>query len=97
VRQRTIDPRELGIEPCDPHDLQGGTPAENATTTREILAGAAGGKRDAVLLNAAGAIAAAGHADDLAEGLELAREAIDGGTALERLDELARFSQESGA
>jgi anthranilate phosphoribosyltransferase len=97
VRQRTIDPRELGIEPCDPLDLQGGTPAENATTTREILAGAAGGKRDAVLLNAAGAIAAAGHADDLAEGLELAREALDGGAALERLDELARFSQESGA
>jgi anthranilate phosphoribosyltransferase len=97
VRPRTIDPRELGIEPCDPRELQGGTPAENAATTREILSGATGGKRDAVLLNAAGALAAAGHADDLAEGLERAREALDGGAALERLDELARFSQADGA
>jgi anthranilate phosphoribosyltransferase len=97
VRPRTIDPRELGIEPCDPRELQGGTPVENATTTREILSGARGGKRDAVLLNAAGALAAAGHADDLAGGLERAREALDGGAALERLDELARFSQADGA
>ena len=94
VRERTIDPRDLGIDRCDPGELQGGTPAENAITTREILAGAAGGKRDAVLLNAAGAIAAAGHAEDLAEGLALARSSLEGGSALERLDELVRFSQE---
>ena len=42
--------------------------------------------------NAAGAIAAAGHAEDLREGLELARLAIDSGAAAERLDELARFT-----
>jgi anthranilate phosphoribosyltransferase len=46
-----------------------------------------------VLLNAAGGIAAAGHAKDLREGLELAREAIDSGAAATRLDELARFSR----
>jgi anthranilate phosphoribosyltransferase len=45
-----------------------------------------------VLLNAAGAIAAAGHAEDLAEGLERAREALDDGAALARLDELVTFS-----
>ena len=58
-----------------------------------MLAGADGGRRDAILLNAAGAIAAAGHAEDLREGLELAREAVDSGAAAARLDELARFSQ----
>jgi anthranilate phosphoribosyltransferase len=58
-----------------------------------VFAGADGGKRDAVLLNAAGAIAAAGHADDLHEGLELARRALDSGAARERLDELAEFSR----
>jgi anthranilate phosphoribosyltransferase len=92
VRERVIDPVELGIEPCDPAELRGGTPEDNAATTRAVLAGARGGKREAVLLNAAGAIAAAGHADDLAEGLELAREALDGGAALARLEELVAFS-----
>jgi anthranilate phosphoribosyltransferase len=93
VREQTIDPRDLGIDRSRPEELNGGTPEENAATTRAILAGTPGGKRDAVLLNAAAAIAAAGHADDLAEGLELARAALDSGRALETLDELARFSQ----
>jgi anthranilate phosphoribosyltransferase len=46
-------------------------------------------------LNAAGAIAAAGHAHDLAEGITLAREAIDGGVAAERLAALVAFSRQS--
>jgi anthranilate phosphoribosyltransferase len=92
VRARTIDPVELGLERCDPDELRGGSPAENAEAFREVLAGAVGGRRDAILLNAAGAIAAAGHAADLREGLELARNAVDSGAAKARLDELARFS-----
>ena len=67
-------PLELGVERCDPGELRGGSPAENADAIRAVFAGALGGKRDAVLLNAAGAIAAGGHAEDLREGLELARE-----------------------
>ena len=49
-------------------------------------------KRDAILLNAAGAIAAGGHAEDLRDGLELAREAVDSGAAAERLEALVAFS-----
>jgi anthranilate phosphoribosyltransferase len=94
VRERTIDPAELGIGPCDPDELRGGAPEENARAIRDVLAGADGGRRDAVLLNAAGAIAAAGHAADLREGLERAREAVDSGAASERLEALTRFSQE---
>ena len=93
VRERTIDPAELGVERCDPGELAGGSPAENAESIRAVFAGARGGKRDAVLLNAAGAIAAAGHAEDLREGLERAREALDSGAAAARLDELAEFSR----
>jgi anthranilate phosphoribosyltransferase len=93
VRERIIDPLDLGIQPCDPAELRGGSPAENAQAIREVLAGANGGRRDAILLNAAGAIAAAGRAEDLREGLELAREAIDSGAAAARLDELAEFSR----
>ena len=46
-----------------------------------------------MLLNAAGAIAAAGHAKDLEEGLGVAREAIDSGAAGERLETLIAFSR----
>ena len=62
-----------------------------------MLGGAAGGHRSAVLLNAAGGIAAAGHARDLREGLELAREAVDSGAAGARLDELVAFTQAEAA
>jgi anthranilate phosphoribosyltransferase len=94
VHERTIDPAELGVARCDPDELRGGTPAENAQAVRDVFAGTdGGGKRDAVVLNAAGAIAAAGHAEDLREGLELARRALDSGAARERLDELAEFSR----
>ena len=95
VRERVIDPAELGIAPCDPAELVGGSPAENARTAREVLAGAPGAKRAAVTLNAAGAIAAAGHAADLAEGLAAAEEAIESGRAAARLEELLAFSQQS--
>jgi anthranilate phosphoribosyltransferase len=95
VRERAIDPADLGIAACDPNELRGGTPEENARAIRDVLGGADGGRRDAVLLNAGGAIAAAGHASDLREGLERAREAVDSGAAFERLEALARFSQES--
>ena len=96
MRERELDPLDLGVPRCDPNALRGGTPAENARTIRSILSGAGGGGRggkDAILLNAAGAIAAAGHAEDLREGLELAREAVDSGAAATRLEELARFSR----
>jgi len=94
VRRREIDPLDLGIERCAPEELGGGDPAENAETIRRIFSGADGGKRDAVLLNAAGAIAAGGLARDLAGGVGLAREAIDSGAAGERLEALIAFSQE---
>jgi anthranilate phosphoribosyltransferase len=93
VRERVVDPAELGIDPCDPAELEGGTPQENARTIEQILSGARGGKREAVLLNAAGGIAAGGHAADLREGIELAREAIASGAAAARLEELREFSR----
>ena len=93
VRTRNIDPLEFGIERCDPSELRGGSPAENAAAIRAVFAGENGGRRSAILLNAAGAIAAAGHADDLRAGLEVARDAVDSGAALARLDALVAFSQ----
>jgi anthranilate phosphoribosyltransferase len=93
VRERTIDPEELGIERCALEELAGGTPDENASAIRRVFEGEAGGRRSAIVLNAAGAIAAAGHAEDLREGIELARGAIDSGAAATRLEELIAFSR----
>ena len=78
---------------ADPDELRGGSPEENAAAIRAVFAGEEGGRRSAILLNAAGAIAAAGHAADLRDGLELAREALDSGAAAGRLDELIAFSR----
>ena len=96
VHERVLDPAELGFDACDPAALAGGTPEENAATAREILSGAPGPKRDAVVFNAGGAIAAAGDAADLREGIAVAAEAIDSGRAAARLEELVAFSRESG-
>ncbi len=93
VVERQIDPADFGVPRCRPEDLTGGTPAENAATVREIFQGERGPKREAVLLNAAGAIAAGGHAEDLEEGYGIAAAAIDSGAAAARLDELVAFSR----
>ena len=95
VHEREIDPLELGVPRCDPSELRGGSPDENAAAIRAVFAGESGGRRSAILLNAAGAIAAAGHAGDLRDGLGLAQEAVDSGAAAARLEELIEFSQAS--
>jgi anthranilate phosphoribosyltransferase len=93
IRTRNIDPLEFGLPRCKPAELRGGSPEQNAAAIRAVLAGEDGGRRSAILLNAAGAIAAGGHADDLSEGLELAREAVDSGAAAARLDALIAFTR----
>jgi len=93
VREYELDPADLGVERCDPAELRGADPASNAAALRTVLSGEdRGGHRSAVILNAAGGIAAAGHAESLREGIVRAREAIDSGAAAARLDELVEFS-----
>jgi anthranilate phosphoribosyltransferase len=94
VERREIDPADFGVPRCSSAELAGGTPEENAVFVREVFAGAPGAKREAVLLNAAGAIAASGRADDLEQGYAVAAEAVDSGAATERLDALIAFSRE---
>jgi anthranilate phosphoribosyltransferase len=94
VRERELDPEsELGVPHCTIAELRGGSPEDNAQAIRDVFAGGDGARRSAILLNAAGAIAAGGHAEDLREGLELAREAVDSGAASARLEELIAFSR----
>ena len=77
VHERVIDPLELGSRAATRASCAAARRRRTPQAIRDVFAGADGGRRDAILLNAAGAIAAAGHADDLPEGLELAREAVD--------------------
>jgi len=93
VREYMLDPRDLGIPRSPAQELRGGSPEENAEAIRRIFSGEPGARRDAVVLNAAGAIAAGGHAESLAEALPLAAEAIDSGSASDRLEALVAFSQ----
>ncbi len=93
VRRREIDPLDLGMARCDPADLRGGSPQENAAKIHAVFEGLNGGARSAVLLNAAGAIAASGHARNLRDGLGAATEAVDSGAAGARLEELIAFTR----
>ena len=99
MREYQLDPEDLDIPRSGAADLRGGDPETNARALRDVVDGedATSGHRSAVLLNAAGAIAAAGHAENLREGLELARTAIDSGAAETRLDELIAFSRSAVA
>ena len=72
--------------------ILGGTPAENATALRGLLAGKSSAYRDAVLLNAAAALVVAGKATDLRKGVEMAAESIDSGAAHDKVMALARIT-----
>ena len=88
VRTYEIDAEQLIGTTYDPEQLHGGDPTENAAITREVLGGAAGARRDVVLLNAAAAMVVGEKADSLTDGLELARESIDSGAAAATLQTL---------
>ncbi len=88
----TIAPEDFGFERCTKDNLKGGTPQDNAKITREILGGAKGHKRNAVLMNAGAALYIGGKADSLKDGIALAADIIDSGKALEVLDKLIEVS-----
>lgn len=89
----TITPEQFGLERCELTDLQGGDATANADIVRSVLSGAAGPKRDIVLLNGAFALTAAGVCADPQSGLVRAAKAIDSGEALACLEGLARQTQ----
>lgn len=76
-----ITPDRAGIAPHPLDQLRGGDAAHNAAALVRLLDGEPGAYRDAVLLNAAGALIVAGQVEDWLEGVEEAAEAIDKGLA----------------
>ncbi|MCK8815755.1 anthranilate phosphoribosyltransferase [Natroniella sulfidigena] len=92
IRNYYLKPEDLGLERVAIDDLTGGDPEENAQITLDILNGKADKKQEIVLLNAAAALTAAGRVADLKEGIELARQVIEEGLALEKLKQLIEIS-----
>ena len=88
----TVTPEKFGFARCTKADLRGGTPAENAQITRDILSGATGPMRNAVLMNAGAALYLYGKADSLKSGIALAAELIDSGAALKTLEKVIEVS-----
>ncbi len=92
-RTTEIAPEDFGLERGKKEELVGGTPAENAEITRQILAGTLqGSKRTAVLLNAGAALYVGGKAENIGEGVKLAAELIDSGKAAAVLEQYIQAS-----
>jgi anthranilate phosphoribosyltransferase len=85
-------PEDLGLQRHPLEALLGGDAAQNARILTDVLAGQDGAPRDAVLANAAAALVAAGAADSLRRGVQVAAESIDRGAAREKLTRLAAVS-----
>jgi anthranilate phosphoribosyltransferase len=93
VTTERFDPASVGIAPATIADLRGGDVAFNAGVVHAVLDGARGPVRDAVLLNAAGALVAAGAVAEegpvsrrIAAALPIAEESVDSGHAAKLLD-----------
>jgi anthranilate phosphoribosyltransferase len=100
VRTYELDPSAFGIPAAAPGALAGGDAAGNAAVVHRVLSGQTGPVRDIAVLNAAGALVAAGLAGDFGAGIEQARASIDDGRAAAVLEAFVRTSvaaREEGA
>jgi anthranilate phosphoribosyltransferase len=86
LEDEEIRPRDFGMKHAEVADLRGGDAKTNAAILEAILSGReTGPKRDMVLLNSGTALACAGLADDIGDGITLSRELIETGAAMEKL------------
>ncbi len=87
-----VSGRDLGLKEAAIADLRGGAPSENAKAMAAVLKGQTGAFRDAALLNSAIALYGFGKAETLTQALQIARESLDSGKALGRLNKLIAVS-----
>jgi len=92
IKNFVIGPEEIGIDQGRVDEISGGDCSKNARIMLDILKGKSGPMTDIVLLNAAAAVFVGGKAEDLEEGVEMARESINSGAAYEKLVQLVKSS-----
>ncbi len=93
IENYSISPEDFGLSRSSIDSLKGGTANENAVLLRNVLAGASGPQRDVVLMNAAAALLAGDRVETLQQGIALAREVIDSGQAMAKLEQLIKLTQ----
>jgi anthranilate phosphoribosyltransferase len=96
IERYEVAPRDVGLPESSADALDGGDPAQNAATTRAILAGGGGPARDIALFNAGAAIYAGGRADSLRDGVESAAQTVDSGAAAACLEGYVALSRDLG-
>ena len=95
VVRTEMSAQELGLRPAPREAILGGNREVNVAITRAILQGEdSGPPADIVLLNSAAALVAADKADNLRDGLELARHSLHSGAAYKRLEHMIVASRE---
>lgn len=93
ISKYIFNPQELGFKKYKIDELKGGDPKENAKILINILSGKEkGAKKDCAVLNAAAAIVAGGRADNFSEGIKLAINSIESGSALNKLNQLIKYT-----
>jgi anthranilate phosphoribosyltransferase len=97
IHRWSLDPTSLGIARARPTDLVGGDAEQNAAIADAVLAGELGPRADIVVLNAGAALWVAGAVDDLADGVELARQVLTDGAARELKEQWVARTQELAA
>ena len=103
LRRYVLRPEGIGVDASTdgngaakhsepPAELRGGAPAQNAAITRAILEGEPGAQAELAIVNAGAAVYAAGSSATIAEGVEMAREALARGLAADALERYLRAS-----
>jgi anthranilate phosphoribosyltransferase len=93
IERYAIRPEDFGLSRADAASIKGGCAADNAVILRSVLGGDCGPQRDVVLLNAAAALVAGDRVDSIQQGIALARQVIDSGRALQKLEQMVAFSR----
>ncbi|MEE8413971.1 MAG: anthranilate phosphoribosyltransferase [Dehalococcoidales bacterium] len=92
IESYTVNPEDFGVSEAGLDSLQGGTADENASLLRSILSGTLGPQRDVVLMNTAAALVAGDKAETVLQGIDIAKESLDSGQAMAKLEQLIKLT-----
>ncbi|PTD93482.1 anthranilate phosphoribosyltransferase [archaeon SCG-AAA382B04] len=87
-----LTPEDIGIKKTTIKDLEGGNPQYNAKALKKVLKNEAPAKKQSILANSAALIYLYGKSNSIKEGVEIAEKSIETGRALEKLNQLIKFS-----
>lgn len=92
IRTFELTPADFGVETVSLDAIRGGNGTVNAAALRDVLGGAKTAYRDVALCNSAASLIVAGKAKDVTEGMHLASQSLDTGSAARALDTLIAIS-----